>query len=349
MIRRAHSKASKTTDPSKMQRSASGHKNQREKPQPPSPLIEGNQHMRHIDRAPPGDIVRRASKARPREDLARQKSKRMYFEDAFSTSTASPARERVHGDAIVMAEVKTNMIVRDELTLITDLACQLATRYRRPVSSVVVTLHQGACMLFAGTLDPAYAMVVRALPSQLRPATNKRNAALLQRHMEDALGVPPHRGILCFVPVPEEHLACGGRTVAGEIEELEREAGGRADPATGGGWLMESTSPVVAATVEDEALRGSKARRMLSVKSLAALRIPPTAGMVTPEPTPPGSADGELPSMPGSYPKTTPEVEPGKKAAHKRRSFVATIFGLSGSKSSDRSSLPAIVDEAPKA
>lgn len=68
--------------------------------------------MRHIDRAPPGDIVRRASKARPREDLARQKSKRMYFEDAFSTSTASPARERVHGDAIVMAEVKTNMIVR---------------------------------------------------------------------------------------------------------------------------------------------------------------------------------------------------------------------------------------------
>ncbi|KAL2201239.1 Tautomerase/MIF superfamily [Corynascus similis CBS 632.67] len=330
MIRRAHSKASKTTDPSKMQRSASGHKNQREKPQPPSPLIEGNQHMRHIDRAPPGDIVRRASKARPREDLARQKSKRMYFEDAFSTSTASPARERVHGDAIVMAEVKTNMIVRDELTLITDLACQLATRYRRPVSSVVVTLHQGACMLFAGTLDPAYAMVVRALPSQLRPATNKRNAALLQRHMEDALGVPPHRGILRFVPVSEEHLACGGRTVAGEIEELEREAGGvRGGGVRGGG--------------------GEGGGRDCWWDSLAALRIPPTAGMVTPEPTPPGSVDGELPSMPGSYPKTTPEVESGKKAAHKRRSFVATIFGLSGSKSSDRSSLPAIVDEAPKA
>ncbi|KAK4252340.1 Tautomerase/MIF superfamily [Corynascus novoguineensis] len=325
MIRRARSKASKTTDSSKMQRSASGHKDQRAKPQPPSPLIEGNHHMRHIDRAPPGDIVRRASKARPREDLARQKSKRMFFEDAFSTSTASPARERVHGDAIVMAEVKTNIIVRDEFTLITDLACQLATRYRRPVSSVVVTLHQGACMLFAGTLDPAYAMVVRALPSQLRPATNKRNAALLQRHMEDALGVPPHRGILRFVPVPEEHLACGGRTVAGEIEELERADGGvRGEGGEGGG-------------------------RDYWRDSLAALRIPPTAGMVTPEPTPPGSADGELPSMPGSYPKTTPEVEPGKKAAHKRRSFVATIFGLSGSKSSDRSSLLAILDEAPKA
>lgn len=68
--------------------------------------------MRHIDRAPPGDIARRTSKSQSRADLARQKSKRSFFEDAFSVSPNSPARERVHGDAIVMAEVKTNVIVR---------------------------------------------------------------------------------------------------------------------------------------------------------------------------------------------------------------------------------------------
>jgi hypothetical protein len=67
--------------------------------------------MRHIDRPTPGDIVRRSSKSQPRTDLARQKSRRNFFDDAFSANTNSPARERVHGDAIVMAEVKTNVMV----------------------------------------------------------------------------------------------------------------------------------------------------------------------------------------------------------------------------------------------
>jgi hypothetical protein len=77
-----------------------------------SQLVEGNHLLRPIDRAPPGDVIRRTSRAQPRGDLARQKSKRNFFEDAFSITPSSPARERVHGDAIVMAEVKTNVIVR---------------------------------------------------------------------------------------------------------------------------------------------------------------------------------------------------------------------------------------------
>lgn len=40
--------------------------------------------------------------------------------------------------------------------------------------------------------------------------------------MEEALGVPPARGLVRFVPVAERHLAVGGKTVAAEIEELER-------------------------------------------------------------------------------------------------------------------------------
>jgi hypothetical protein len=78
-------------------------------------LIEGNHVLRPIDRAPPGDIVRKTSKSQSRADLSTTKSKKNFFEDAFSAHPGSPARERVHGDAIVMAEVKTNVIVHNPL------------------------------------------------------------------------------------------------------------------------------------------------------------------------------------------------------------------------------------------
>ncbi len=58
----------------------------------------------------------RTSRTQPRADLARQKSKRNFFEEAFSVDVRSLARERVHGDAIVMVEVKTNVIVRIQPT-----------------------------------------------------------------------------------------------------------------------------------------------------------------------------------------------------------------------------------------
>ncbi len=86
---------------------------------------------------------------------------------------------------------------------------------------MVVTLQHGACMFFGGSFDPAYVMTVYALPSQLLPTTNKRNAALMQKYMEETLGVNPDRGFLRFVPTGEEHLARGGKTMAGEIEELQ--------------------------------------------------------------------------------------------------------------------------------
>ncbi|KAL2169675.1 hypothetical protein VTG60DRAFT_5814 [Thermothelomyces hinnuleus] len=136
-------------------------------------------------------------------------------------------------------------------------------------------------------------MAVRALPSQLQPTTNKRNAALLQRHMEEALGVSPSRGVLRFVPIPEEHLACGGKTVAGEIEELEMaggychvgvgQRGSRGSGGSGGSfgaarWSVRSSSPVMVTAAaeddedryqgerEDRASREIKGRRRLSVK-----------------------------------------------------------------------------------
>ena len=140
------------------------------------------------------------------------------------------------------------------------------------MSSIVVTLRHGACMFWGGSFDPAYVMSVAALPSQLQPTTNRRNAALIQRHMEETLGVRPARGVLRFVPVAEECWVWGGRTVAGEVEELERGVGvgGGGDGADG---ELGLGSPVRVAVAEDGAVgRGGKGagerknRRMLSVK-----------------------------------------------------------------------------------
>lgn len=72
-------------------------------------LVEGDHNLRDIDRAPPGDVVRKARKSQSRPTLAKQRSN--YFEDAFSVKEFNPAKERVRSEAIVMAEVKTNVIV----------------------------------------------------------------------------------------------------------------------------------------------------------------------------------------------------------------------------------------------
>ncbi|KAK3898335.1 Tautomerase/MIF superfamily [Staphylotrichum tortipilum] len=285
---------------------------------------------RSTDRGPPDDLTRRTSRTHPRADLSRQKSRRNYFEDAFSVNPTSLARERVHGDAIVMVEVKTNVIISDEFSFITELAYHISTRYQRPVSSVVVTVQHGACLFFGGSFEPAYVMSVFALASQLLPTTNKRNAALMQKYMEETLGVGAERGLLRFAPTREEHLACGGKTMAGEIEELEarfRQEGVGSGGGSGGGEAMVSP----AGGHED---RGVRSRRMMSVKSLGTLRRPPT-----PESTPPDSGDE------GQSPVSRRAHSPQHKAAKRRKSFVATIFGRSGSKSSsDQSGLAAIVD-----
>lgn len=83
-----------------------------------APIVEKNHTMHTVDETLPLGRARSTSKPKLRastSDLARQRSKRNFFEDAFSVHPTSPARERIHGDAIVTAEVKTNVIVRPRL------------------------------------------------------------------------------------------------------------------------------------------------------------------------------------------------------------------------------------------
>ncbi|KAF5017947.1 hypothetical protein F66182_10094 [Fusarium sp. NRRL 66182] len=93
--------------------------------------------------------------------------------------------------------------IDDEFTFITELSEYLSLRYNRPASSIVTTLQHGVCIQFGGSCEPAYTIKIEALSHGVQAATNKRNIALLQRHMEQALGIPASRGYLRFHQGPK--------------------------------------------------------------------------------------------------------------------------------------------------
>jgi hypothetical protein len=99
----------------------------------------------------------------------------------------------------------------------------LAARYTRPDSSIMINVDHSSCLALGGTFDPCYVLTLSLVPSQMQATTNKRNAALIQSFMADILSVPPERGIVKFVAIPEENFAVNGSTLFGEIERLEQQ------------------------------------------------------------------------------------------------------------------------------
>ncbi|EFQ28494.1 macrophage migration inhibitory factor [Colletotrichum graminicola] len=213
----------------------------------PTPIIEGDRGLtRDVHRSLPGD-PRNNRKSKTPADLAKRRSS--YYEEAFQYDRESNlSKDRVLNEAVVMTDLRTNVIINDEFSFITDFSYQLSVRYQRPVSSIVVNLQHGACMLFGGTFEPAYTMSIHALPLEVGIAKNKRNSALLQKHLQEALGVPPARGYVKFVEVPADCMAINGKTTASQISEV---------------------------TGEDEetiAERRARNRKSLGTKSMSALR-----------------------------------------------------------------------------
>ncbi|KAI1457612.1 Tautomerase/MIF [Annulohypoxylon moriforme] len=245
-------------------------------------IVEGNKMMRDIDRPPPGDPTgSRKSQLHP--ELSKKKS--AYWENEFAAANRDPdpVRARIQNEAIVMADLRTNVIIKDEFSFITDLSYHLSNRYQRPISSIVINLNHGCCMMFGGSFDPAYTLTIHALPNLVQPTTNKRNAALIQKHIQETLGVVTSRGYVRFVATSEENVAIGGKTIAAEINESNN------------------------ATPDDkpaEIRKGAKSNRRIGVKSFGSFR---TASMsdLTRVPTPPPSTSDETTPI-----TTIPEVPP---------------------------------------
>ena len=117
--------------------------------------------------------------------------------------------------------------MEDEFKLLSSLCSQLSGCYQRPETSIVVNISHSACLLFGATLDPAYILTITAIPSQVQPTRNKRNAALIQQFMADTLRVPASRGIITFLAVSEGSLATNGRTLQSDMEVLEHSTTGK--------------------------------------------------------------------------------------------------------------------------
>lgn len=270
-------------------------------------LTETHELMRPITRRPPGDNSIPEVMTMGRMELARRKSN--YYDGAFSVNGAgNPRRERILGDSMVMAELKTNVIIGDEFVFITELSAKLAERYQRPLSSVAVHVQHSACIFFAGTFEPAYTVTVSALAPYVQPVTNRRNAHLLSEHLEEALGVPSPRGLIRFIALPEEDVALSGKTMAQVLEE-------------------DGCAGVSMAVIDEERPASSARRKRLSVKSFSNIKASPPTGEVTP----PTSADDGPPVV---------EKPENIKVAKRRKSFVAGLFGRSDSKKENKKQVP---------
>lgn len=104
-----------------------------------------------------------------------------------------------------------------------ELTYHLSIRYGRPITSIVLSLQHGMCLLFGGSFDPAYIMTITALPDQVMATTNRRNVALFQAHLQQALRVPPTRGLVQFVPISEECLGYRRETLAAAMGSSTRQ------------------------------------------------------------------------------------------------------------------------------
>ncbi|KAI7191603.1 hypothetical protein D0869_02589 [Hortaea werneckii] len=185
-----------------------------------NPLLSGSKSI---------DDIAAARKSAHRSSMSHQyntagKHRSQYYEDQFryKDSEAGSVREKVQRESPVVAELKTNVIIKDEYTLVTDLSYHLAQRYTRPDSSIMIKVDHSVCLALGGTFDPCYILNVTTVPSSMGPSINKRNAALIQSFMADILSVPSDRGIVKFTPIEEVNYAMNGTTMHGEIERLEK-------------------------------------------------------------------------------------------------------------------------------
>ncbi|RDW84704.1 tautomerase [Coleophoma cylindrospora] len=292
-----------------------------------SVVFEENKIMRDIDRGAPGDAaIFTENKTPEQKDYARRKSQ--HYSAAFTfREPNSSARERISRESIVMADVRTNVIIQDEYTFITDLSYNLSSRYQRPESSILVTVTHSACLLFGGSFDPAYTMTITALPSQVQQVTNKRNAALLQKNMEEALGVAPDRGLIKFVAIAEENLATNGKTAAAEIEDLEM-----ADGVVNGGGVGGGRKASVAQHRKGSISAAAKANKRKSTKSMQNMKI--GTGLPTHDEaiTPPLSGGRDSPPSMPRLPDDEETSPLDRKAERvqkmgKRKSFLNVIRG----------------------
>ncbi|KAL4934543.1 MIF domain protein [Aspergillus undulatus] len=158
--------------------------------------------------------------------LAQPKSQ--FYEESFSSRAPwlSPGA-RIGQDSFVVIEIKTNTNVKDEESVTSKVTTRMAQIYQRSESFMIVTVQQIPSFRFGNLALPAYSMKIYALPYLIAPITNLRSTILIQAALQDILHISPSRGIILYIPVPEENMATNNTTMMGEVARLEHNSGGR--------------------------------------------------------------------------------------------------------------------------
>ncbi|KAL9116220.1 MAG: hypothetical protein Q9227_000591 [Pyrenula ochraceoflavens] len=181
--------------------------------------------LRNINRGAPGDLPSIDTLQRNWERQQLSKKRSQYYTDSFAYRARTDcSKERVQKDSIIIAEIKVNCVLDEDVSLTSDLSFHLAQSYQRPDSCIMVSVQQSTPIIFAGNDEPAYLLTVTALSSEITPTKNKRITALTQDFLSEVIGIPSRRGVIRFVPIAEHDLATNGMTTLGEIEELSRQA-----------------------------------------------------------------------------------------------------------------------------
>ncbi|KAL4795696.1 Tautomerase/MIF superfamily [Aspergillus venezuelensis] len=174
-----------------------------------------------------GRSPRTAHKSSAEERPLTQPKSQFYEESFSSRSPWLTTGTRVGQDSFVVIEIKTNINVKDEDSVTSKVTTRMAQIYQRSESFMIVTIQQIASLRFGNLALPAYSMKIYALPYLIAPITNLRSTILIQAALQDILHIPPSRGIILYIPVPEENMATNNTTMMGEIARLEHDTRGR--------------------------------------------------------------------------------------------------------------------------
>lgn len=199
----------------------------------------------------------------------------------------------------------------------------------------MISVQHSACLLLGGSFEPTYVLTINALPTQVQPTTNKRNAALIQTFMAESIGVPADRGVIKFIPIPEDSLAINGMTILGEIERLERQ---HADENGLGNVKRVSTK-----NSRKFSMGKSKSNAQLSRGSSKADPAPKPAAIAEIPPT--GPLDSAV--AVNETATTTTTERPMSKMSNKKSEPKLSLFGKSANASTTHLTPPPIPADAP--
>ncbi|KAG5924237.1 hypothetical protein E4U61_001085 [Claviceps capensis] len=184
--------------------------------------------------------------AKPRAPSSARASNRV-------SSSGSLRNSQARDEFVLLAEVKTNVVVRscgerresmrlrqvprwteliitkitNEYLFMNELSYHLALRYGCPLSSIVVSLQHGICLLHGGSFDPAYILTITGRKDQI---VDKRNVTVFQDHLQQAIRVAPARGLVQIVATLREGSEWASRSNSSR-QSYGASGGGQRDAA----------------------------------------------------------------------------------------------------------------------